>query len=70
MQTHENISARAGWRILDWCRAFPMSRSKFYTLPEPPKILRVGKMQIVTESPHEYAQRLAAEQAAQQQIAA
>lgn len=74
MQTPENTPAptKVSWPLLEWCKAIPMSRSKFYELPQHqrPKIVRLGKMQRVVEPPAEYMQRMAVEQAAQQSVAA
>ena len=68
MQPSENTSAAAtvSWPILEWCKAIPMSRSKFYELPahQRPTIVRLGKMQRIVEPPAAYMQRIAAAQAA------
>lgn len=66
METQNDNSGPASLAIQEWCRRVPMSRSKFYELDEGlrPKMVRLGKMQRVIESPREYLFRIAADQAA------
>lgn len=69
VQSHEVAQVnglKVSWRLLEWCRQVGFSRSKFYglKLQQRPKIVRFGKMQMVTESPAEYIQRMTAEQSA------
>ena len=68
MQLSENTSAATtvSWPILEWCKAIPMSRSKFYELPhhQRPRIVRLGGMQRIVEPPADFMRRIAADQAA------
>ena len=60
-----NMPEPAGYNIIDWCRAVGIGRSKFYYLPpeELPRSVRLGKRTvIILESPHDYLERMAAQQ--------
>lgn len=47
----------AGFRPADWAEAAGFSRQKFYTLEDPPKSIKLGRMRIITESPADWLAR-------------
>lgn len=57
-------TGRAGWRIPKWLEAVSMSRSKYYDLPteQRPATVKLGKVQIIIESPTDYVRRMALQQ--------
>lgn len=56
--------ARAAWNIPAWCAALGLGRSTFYILDIRPRSIKIGKRTLITEPPGEYAERIAAMQAA------
>jgi len=52
----------AAWRVNDWCRQVPMSRSKFYEERKAGRIktVKVGSSTLVTTPPKDYLAALAA----------
>lgn len=47
----------AGFRPGDWAEAAGFSRQRFYTLENPPKSIKIGRMRIITESPADWLAR-------------
>lgn len=50
--------AAAGFRPGDWAEAAGFSRQKYYTLENPPKSVKIGRMRIITESPADWLARV------------
>lgn len=61
-----------GMKLSDFVRRLPISESTYHELPPEhrPKSVRLGGSVIVLESPHEFLQRLAAEQSEQPSLPA
>lgn len=56
----ENDAPRAGWRILEWCRAIGGSRAWYYTLDAEtaPRARTIGRMHVIIEAPDAWLQRV------------
>ncbi len=54
---------KAGFNIKEWCKAVGIGRSSLYVLQGNlrPRMAKIGKRNIVVESPREYLDRIAAQ---------
>ena len=53
---------KVGWSISEWCAAITICRAGFYLLKRKPKRVKLGRRQIITESPEAYLQHIAGTQ--------
>lgn len=58
------MELKAGYRLPEWLRHVPISRSKFYNLPPElrPHSVNLAGVMVITEQPPEYLARITAAQ--------